>query len=85
MFKKLKGFRVLGITMVMMMAVSGCGAAGNTSTTEARTEAVTEATTEAAADTATGADAVEETDVSFGEQELEELPEDSHRYSSYIL
>ena len=80
MFKKLKGFRVLGITMAMMMAISGCGTAGNTSTTEARTEAVTEATTEAtteaATDTATGADAVEETDVSFGEQELEELPED---------
>ena len=45
MFKKLKGFRVLGITMAMMMAISGCGTAGNTSTTEARTEAVTEATT----------------------------------------
>ena len=46
MVKKMKGLRILGITMAMMMAVSGCGAAGSNDATEAVTEAQSEAVTE---------------------------------------
>ncbi|MBQ8951740.1 MAG: M28 family peptidase [Eubacterium sp.] len=46
MVKKMKGLRILGITMAMMMAVSGCGAAGSNDVTEAVTEAQSEAVTE---------------------------------------